>query len=59
RDNGTFLSLMIIYLANLLVLVALTCLASPEMGFRGFASGWLANAIEVKEAAELVLRRVL
>ena len=59
RDNGTFLSLMIIYLANLLVLVVLTCLASPAMGFRGFASGWLANAIEVREAAELLLRQLL
>ena len=59
RDNGTFLSLMIIYLANLMILVALVCMASPEMGFRGFASGWLGNAREAWEGAELLLRRAL
>lgn len=43
RENGTFLSLMIIYLANLLVLVLLMCLALPEIGFGGFAEAWLIN----------------
>ncbi|MGE9271618.1 MAG: hypothetical protein ACQKBU_12505 [Verrucomicrobiales bacterium] len=57
RDNGTFLSLMIIYLANLLVLVLLTTVASPEMGFRSFAAGWLANLIELVEAVEITLER--
>lgn len=59
RENGTFLSLMIIYIANLLVLVVLTCLASPAMDFRAFAAGWLANGLEVREALEVLLRRVI
>ncbi len=46
RDNGTFLSLMIIYLANLLLLVALVCLASPSMGFKSYAVEWFHNARE-------------
>lgn len=52
RENGTFLSLMIIYLANIAVLVMLTCLASPDMGFRAFAAEWVDNAREARRAAE-------
>ncbi|MGB6220826.1 hypothetical protein [Haloferula sp.] len=59
RENGTFLSLTIIYLANLLILVGLMCLASDDMGFRGFAREWLANARETGEGVEMMLRRVL
>lgn len=59
RENGTFLSLTIIYLANLLILVGLMCLASDEMGFRGFAREWLANARETGEGIEMTLRRLL
>jgi hypothetical protein len=56
RENGTFLSLMIIYLANIAVLVALTCLASPDMGFRAFASEWLDNARGARAGAEALWR---
>jgi len=59
RENGTFLSLTIIYLANLLVLVALMCVAPQNLGFRGFAHEWLANARELREVAEGFLRRAL
>ncbi|MFC7337697.1 hypothetical protein ACFQY0_10955 [Haloferula chungangensis] len=59
RENGTFLSLTIIYLANLLILVALMCLASDDMSFRGFAREWLANAREAGEGVEMMLRRLL
>ncbi|MEP4077556.1 hypothetical protein [Haloferula sp.] len=59
RENGTFLSLTIIYLANLLILVVLMCLASDDMGFRGFAREWLANARETGEGVERIFRGVL
>lgn len=55
RDNGTFLSLTIIYLANLLVLVTLLCLASPLMSFRAFALEWLDNAQASWNAVELMV----
>jgi hypothetical protein len=47
RDNGTLLSLVVIYLANLLVLVALLCLAeeSPWHHTREFALEWLRHAV--------------
>jgi len=46
RQNGTFLSLVIIYLANVLVLVALFCMASnaPLQDTREFALEWLRHA---------------
>jgi hypothetical protein len=46
KENGTFLSLVVIYLANLLVLVLLLCLAaeSPLRDARDFAMEWLRHA---------------
>jgi hypothetical protein len=46
KENGTFLSLVVIYLANLLVLVALLCVAegSPLSNCREFALEWLRHA---------------
>jgi hypothetical protein len=46
RDNGTFLSLVVIYLANLLVLVGLLCLAeeSPLANARDFTHEWVRHA---------------
>lgn len=46
KENGTFLSLVIIYLANLLVLAGLLCVAagSPLENGREFAMEWLRHA---------------
>lgn len=46
KENGTFLSLVVIYLANLLVLVALLCVAeeAPGRNTREFAMEWLRHA---------------
>jgi hypothetical protein len=46
KENGTFLSLVIIYLANLLVLAGLLCVAaeSPLQNCREFAMEWLRHA---------------
>ncbi len=46
KENGTLLSLVIIYLANLLVLVTLLCVASrsPLASSREFAMEWLRYA---------------
>ncbi len=46
RENGTLLSLVVIYLANLLVLVLLLCVAaeSPLGDARDFAREWLRHA---------------
>lgn len=53
KENGTFLSLVVIYLANLLVLVALLCLAedSPLRNTRDFALEWLRLAATWGDAA--------
>lgn len=46
RENGTFLSLVVIYLSNLMVLVALLCMAadSPLHDARDFSLEWLRHA---------------
>ena len=46
QEHGTFLSLVVIFLANLLVLVALLCVAadSPWQSLREFALEWLRHA---------------
>ncbi|MEO7098739.1 MAG: hypothetical protein ABI162_05215 [Luteolibacter sp.] len=55
KENGTFLSLVIIYLANLLVLVGLLCVAkeSPAQNFREFGLEWLRHAATW---ADMILR---
>lgn len=47
KDHGIFLSLVLIYFGNLLVLIALLCLASPTPveSFREFAHSWIGTAM--------------
>lgn len=53
KDHGTFLSLVVIYLANLLVLVGLLCAAggSPLESFRDFGAAWLRDAATMGDGA--------
>lgn len=44
KENGRFLSLVIIYLANQLVLAVLLCAVSKPLGFEEFGNQWAANA---------------
>jgi hypothetical protein len=46
KENGTFFSLVVIYLANLLVMALLLCLASesPWQSARDFAHEWIRHA---------------
>jgi hypothetical protein len=55
KENGTFFSLSLIYLANVLLLSCLLCLASPELTWRHFVYNWLNNFMTVAEH----LRRML
>jgi hypothetical protein len=43
RDHGTFFSLVIIYLMNLLLLIAMLVLASPQITFAGFGADMVTN----------------
>ena len=53
RENGTFLSLVIIYLANLLLLVLLLCAAhdTPLGSAKEFGMDWMRNAVITGDAA--------
>ena len=55
KENGTFLSLVVIYLANLLVLIALLCAAeeNPLQYAKDFGMEWLRNALV---SGDVVLR---
>lgn len=57
RENGTFLSLVIIYLANQLVLAALLCVAAKPLGFAEFGEEWVANAARTMEGVLQALRQ--
>ncbi|WP_367870307.1 hypothetical protein [Luteolibacter sp. Populi] len=58
RENGTFLSLVIIYLANQLVLAALLCATVQPLGFAEFGQQWMANAARSLEAVMKMSREV-
>lgn len=55
KENGTYLSLVVIYLANLLVLAGLLCAArgAPLENLRDFATDWFRHAAT---AGDIVLR---
>jgi len=59
RENGTFLSLIIIYLVNLLLLVGLLCLASDKLSIQDFAATWAIHAGEGVRWAEGWLGRLV
>jgi len=43
KDHGTFFSLVIIYLMNLLLLIAMLIMASPQITFAGFGADMVTN----------------
>lgn len=47
QDNGTFLSLVLIYFGNLIVIIALLCLSSPSPveSLRDFGYSWFGTAM--------------
>ncbi len=44
RQNGTFFSLTLIYLVNLLIIVGMLVVASPALALRDFTTTWLTHA---------------
>jgi hypothetical protein len=55
KDNGTFLSLVLIYLGNLVVLVGLLCFATPHPfeSLRDFGYSWFGDMMTL---GDMVLR---
>ncbi len=50
RQNGLFLSLVVIYLGNVIVLSSLLILADHALTARGFGEAWWANALRFGHA---------
>jgi hypothetical protein len=59
KENGRFLSLVIIYLANQLLLAALLCAVAKPFGFAEFGSQWVANAARSLEGGLRLGRELL
>ena len=57
KDHGTFFSLVIIYLMNLLLLALFLILAAPEITFAAFGHEFLENAEDLSEVVWLGVRR--
>jgi len=55
KENGTFFSLSLIYLSNVLLLSALVCLASPELTWRHFVYNWANNFMDVVTSVSTIL----
>ena len=55
KENGTFFSLSLIYLSNVLLLSALVCLASPELTWRDFVYNWANNFMDVVTSVSTIL----
>ena len=47
KENGTFLSLNIIYIANVILLSGLICLASRDLTWRDFVYNWANNCLDL------------
>ena len=58
KENGTFLSLVIIYLANQLILAALFCAVAKPLGFADFGREWMANGARTMEGVLRVFREI-
>ena len=44
RDNDTFFSLVVIYLANIILLSAMLCMSAKSLTWHGFCASWCINA---------------
>ena len=44
RQNGTFFSLTLIYLINMLIIIAMLVIAAPALAWRNFTTAWLTRA---------------
>jgi hypothetical protein len=61
KDNGTFLSLVLIYFGNLVVLIGLLCFASPNPfeSLRDFGHTWFVTLMTWGDAAMGWLEQVV
>ncbi|MGI8432790.1 MAG: hypothetical protein ACR2MW_10945 [Chthoniobacterales bacterium] len=57
RDNGTLFSLVVIYLANLLLLAVMLVVASPRITFAGFGTDVLRNIANFSHTVVVLLNR--
>ncbi|MEM8955185.1 MAG: hypothetical protein AAGD22_13620 [Verrucomicrobiota bacterium] len=59
HHNGTFFSLALIYLINLVIISALLIIASPLLSLRGFTTTWLTHAYTLPERITAFTQKLL
>ena len=57
--GGTFFSLMVIYLLNLILLAVMLIIASPQVSWKGFGTELLQNTVDFTAALTLAINDVL
>ncbi|MGJ8671892.1 hypothetical protein [Rubritalea sp.] len=57
KENGTFFSLVIIYLANVLLLAIMLCLVPGGLSFKSYAVHWVSLFSHFMEFSEVLMRK--
>jgi hypothetical protein len=57
--HGTFFSLVIIYIMNVVLLALLLVIGAPEVSFSSFGTEFMEHATDLLDGAELVARRLV
>jgi hypothetical protein len=57
KENGTFFSLVIIYLANVLLLATMLCLVPGGLNFKSYAVHWVSLFSQFVDFAEVLMLR--
>ena len=58
KENGTFFSLVIIYLANVLLLATMLCIVPGGLSFQSYAVHWVSLFSHFMEFTEILVRKV-
>ena len=59
KENGTFFSLVLIYLANVLLLATMLCLVPGGLNFKSYAIHWVSIFSKVMDSTEALLQQVV
>jgi len=59
KENGTFFSIILIYLANVLLLATMLCLVPGGLNFKSYAVHWVSLFSGVMDFSEKILRQII
>ena len=59
KENGTFFSAVLIYMANVLLLATMLCLVPGGLNFKSYAVHWVSLFSGAMDFSETILRQVV